>query len=242
MILVPAIDLVGGRCVRLTQGDFARETVYDADPADALAGFAAAGASEAHLVDLDGARAREPRQHELCAALAKQAPLALQVAGGFRSPDHVGRMLEAGIARVVVGSLALDDPDAFAALIDSYGGDRIVLALDVRLDDGVPIVAAHGWLTNTGRTLDEVLRQFGSVRHLLVTDISRDGMLNGPNLPLMRKVASTYPEIALQASGGVAGLADLAALRTSGAARAIVGKAIWERRFTVAQGVAHARR
>jgi phosphoribosylformimino-5-aminoimidazole carboxamide ribotide isomerase len=242
MILVPAIDLVGGRCVRLTQGDFARETVYDADPAGALVSFAAAGASEAHLVDLDGARAREPRQHELFAALADKAPLGLQVAGGFRTADHVGRMLEAGIARVVIGSLALDDPDAFTALIDKYGNDRIVLALDVRLDDGVPIVAAHGWLTSTGRTLDEVLKQFGSVRHLLVTDISRDGMMQGPNLALMRTVAASYPEIELQASGGVAELADLAALSTSGAARAIVGKAIWERRFTVAQGLAHARR
>lgn len=241
MILVPAIDFVGGQCVRLAQGDFSRETVYDTDPADALARFAAKGATEAHLVDLDGARAREPRQHKLFANLAQIVPLALQVAGGFRTPDHVERMLDAGVARVVIGSLALDDPPAFAALIDRYGSDRIVLALDVRLDSGAPIVAAHGWLTATGRTLDEVLKPFSSVRHLLVTDIARDGMMNGPNFRLMRAVASRRPDVALQASGGVAELADLEALRETGAARAIVGKAIWEGRFTVAEGLAHAR-
>lgn len=241
MILLPAIDLVGGRCVRLAQGDFDRVTLYGGDPAEALESFAEAGAREAHLVDLDGARAREPRQHELFAGLAKRAPLALQVAGGFRTSAHVERMLDAGITRVVIGSLALDDPKGFIALIDRYGSDRIVLALDVRLDDGVPIVAAHGWLTSTGRTLDDVLSQFGEVRHLLVTDISRDGMMQGPNLPLMRKIAVSYPDIELQASGGVAGLDDIVALRTSGAARTIVGKAIWEGRFTVAEGVAYAR-
>lgn len=237
MIFLPAIDLVGGRCVRLAQGDFDRETDYSTDPATALADFAASGAIEAHLVDLDGAKARAPRQHDLLATLAANALPTLQVAGGFRTADQVARMLEAGIARVVIGSLALDDPAAFDLLLERFGADRLVLALDIRLDGDVPMVATHGWTTNSGQSLDTVLARFGGVRHLLVTDIARDGMLSGPNLPLMRTVAERYPQIALQASGGVTRLDDLARLRAVGAARAIVGKAIWERRFSVADAV-----
>ena len=241
MILLPAIDLIGGRCVRLQQGDFARETRYSDDSAGALAAFAEAGAEEAHLVDLDGARDRQPRQHHLFAELARSAPLALQVAGGFRTAHQVARMLDAGIARVVVGSLALDDPAAVVGLLERFGPEQIVLALDVRLVGDTPFVATHGWAEDSGRTLAEILGQFPSARHVLVTDIARDGMLEGPNLELMRSLAGLYPAIALQASGGVGQLTDLGALARTGAARVIVGKAIWEGRFTVAQGLAHAR-
>lgn len=241
MILLPAIDLIGGRCVRLQQGDFERQTAYPDDPASALAAFADAGATEAHLVDLDGARDRQPRQHELFIALARSSPLALQVAGGFRTADQVAVVLDAGVARVVIGSLATDDPDAFDGLVDRFGPDRIVLALDVRLDGGTPFVAAHGWTTDSGRTLSDVIGRFDRVRHLLVTDIARDGMLEGPNLELMSAIAEVYPGVALQASGGVASLADLGALARAGAARAIVGKALWEGRFPLAEGLCHAR-
>jgi phosphoribosylformimino-5-aminoimidazole carboxamide ribotide isomerase len=241
MIFLPAIDLVGGRCVRLAQGDFDRETDYSTDPATALDGFAASGVVEAHLVDLDGARARAPRQHELFATLAANSSLELQVAGGFRMADQVGLMLDAGIKRVVIGSLALDDPAAFDGLLNRFGADRLVLALDVRLDGAVPMIATHGWTTDSGQSLDTVLARFGRVRHLLVTDIARDGMLSGPNLPLMRAIAHRHPQIKLQASGGVAQLDDLARLDAAGATRVIVGKAIWEGRFSVAEGVARAR-
>ena len=241
MILLPAIDLIGGRCVRLAQGDFARETSYSDDPAAALAGFAEGGASEAHLVDLDGARAGAPRQHELLASLARQSPLKLQVAGGFRTADQVEAMLDAGVERVVIGSLALAEPDAFSAMLERFGAERLTLALDVRLEDGRAMVATHGWAEGSGRTLDEVLGQFPAVRHLLVTDIARDGMLSGPNVALTNSIVTMHPRVALQASGGVADVANLTALLDAGAARAIVGKAIWEGRFTVAEGVAHAR-
>ena len=241
MILLPAIDLIGGRCVRLAQGDFARETSYSDDPASALAAFAEGGASEAHLVDLDGARAREPRQHDLLIALAARTELGLQVAGGFRTLDQVRRMLDAGIARVVIGSLAVDDPAAFAAMIEDVGADRLTLALDVRLEGGIPMVATHGWTTGSGESLDVVLDRFPQVRHLLVTDIARDGMLDGPNLALAATISEHYPAIEYQASGGVAALADLVDLREAKAARAIVGKAIWERRFSVAEAAKHAR-
>ena len=240
MILLPAIDLIGGRCVRLAQGDFARETTYSDDPVAALASFVDGGATEAHLVDLDGARAGAPRQHELFAILARGTTLKLQVAGGFRTAGQVATVLDAGVARVVIGSLALTDAAAFSAMLDRFGPDRLTLALDVRLEGGAAMVATHGWSSQSGRTLGNVLGQFPAVRHLLVTDIARDGMLGGPNLALMSSILADFPRIELQASGGVAALSDLSALRATGAARAIVGKAIWEKRFTVAQGVAHA--
>jgi phosphoribosylformimino-5-aminoimidazole carboxamide ribotide isomerase len=241
MILLPAIDLIGGRCVRLAQGDFARETEYSADPAAALAGFATQGATEAHIVDLDGARAGAPRQHDLLKALAAGSALNLQVAGGFRDEEQVAAVLDAGVERVVIGSLAVNDPETFRGLLDRFGPDRLTLALDVRVESGEALVATHGWEVGSGRTLGDVLDQFPLVRHLLVTDIARDGMLSGPNLDLMRTIIAAFPAIELQASGGVADLTDLAALHKAGAARAIVGKAIWEGRFSVAEGIAHAR-
>jgi phosphoribosylformimino-5-aminoimidazole carboxamide ribotide isomerase len=240
MILTPAIDLIGGRCVRLKQGDFARQTSYALDPRQVLADFAAAGAKEAHLVDLDGARAREPRQHDLFVGLLRDSPLALQLAGGIRTCPQVERLLDAGAERVVIGSLAVDDPTLFSSMLDRFGGERLTLALDVRLVGGQPVVSTHGWATDSGLNIDTVLGRFPAVRHLLVTDIGRDGMLSGPNLPLLRGIARSYPDIALQASGGVADLQDIAALAVAGAARAIVGKAIWEGRFTVAEGIASA--
>ncbi|WP_324808239.1 1-(5-phosphoribosyl)-5-[(5-phosphoribosylamino)methylideneamino] imidazole-4-carboxamide isomerase [Sphingomonas sp. LY29] len=241
MIILPAIDLIEGRCVRLAQGDFDRETRYSDDPAAALRQFAEGGAVEAHLVDLDGAKAREPRQHDLFVELAADAALKLQVAGGFRTSDQVARVLDAGVLRVVIGSLAIDNSDLFASLLDSFGPDRLTLALDVHIVDGTPMVATHGWKTGSGEALSTVLGRFPTVRHLLVTDIARDGMLSGPNLALMQSILAQFPGIELQASGGVASLDDLDELRDAGASRAIVGKAIWERRFTVAEGVAHAR-
>ena len=150
-------------------------------------------------------------------------------------------MIVGGIGRVVVGSLALTDAATFSAMLSEFGPDRIVLALDVRLVGGWPFVATHGWQRLSGRTIDQVLSQFPSLIHLLVTDIARDGALTGPNVGLMQSIAERYPHTQLQASGGVAALGDLASLRATGATRAIVGKAIWEERFTVAEGVAHAR-
>ena len=241
MKLLPAIDLIGGRCVRLSQGDFSRETSYSDDPVAALADFAKSGAKQAHLVDLDGARAGAPRQHDVLAMLARETPLRLQVAGGVRSRAHVASLIESGVSRVVIGSLALTDPAMVTAMLLDFGPDCITLALDVRIDADVAKVATHGWERGSGRTLDEVLGQFPAVRHLLVTDIARDGMLSGPNVALMRAILINFPQVELQASGGVAKLSDLDALRDAGAAAAIVGKAIWEGRFTVAEGVARAR-
>jgi phosphoribosylformimino-5-aminoimidazole carboxamide ribotide isomerase len=237
MILYPAIDLIDGRCVRLAQGDFARETRYDEEPAAALARFADEGAEWTHIVDLDGAKAKEPRQHDLLATLAESSSLKLQVAGGVRTIDHVAMLLDAGVARVVVGSLAVNDPTAFTIMLDRFGAEALTLALDVRLVGRHAMVATHGWTEGSGKTLDAVLKGFPAVRHLLVTDIGRDGMLSGPNLPLIEAIVDTWPKVELQASGGVARLDDLPHLKQMGAAGAIVGKALWEGRFTIRQAL-----
>jgi len=237
MIIYPAIDLMGGRCVRLRQGRFEDKTAYPADPAEALSGFAEAGATWAHIVDLDGARAGAPQQHGLIADLARGSPVRLQVAGGFRTAGQVAAMLKAGVARVVIGSLAVEQPEIAQQLLEQFGGDRIGLALDVNLVDGTPIVATRGWTRSTSRSLFDIALLHPDARHLLVTDIGRDGMLEGPNIPLMQDVRRRLPDRALQASGGVARLDDISALAATGAAGAIVGKALWEGEVDLAEAV-----
>ena len=234
MILYPAMDLMGGRVVRLSQGRFDEATTYPADPAQALARFAAAGAQWAHVVDLDGARARRPVQHELIASLARGSALDLQVAGGFRTRDQLERMFDAGVGRIVIGSLAVDRPDVVRGFLLEFGDERITLSLDIRLVDGVPIVATAGWTEDSGRSLWDIADLYPEARHLLLTDIGRDGMLSGPNFELLEEAARRFPRLAIQASGGVSSLDDLRRLRTAGA---IVGKALWEGRVDLAEAV-----
>ena len=234
MILYPAMDLMGGRVVRLAQGRFEDSTAYPADPAEALDRFAAAGAEWAHVVDLDGARAREPVQHALLASLARGSALELQVAGGFRSRDQLARMFDAGVGRIVIGSLAVDRPDLVRSFLREFGEDRITLSLDVRLVDGVPLVATAGWTEDSGRGLWDVASLYPEARHLLLTDIGRDGMLAGPNFQLLEEAGLRLPHLAIQASGGVSSLDDLRRLRTAGA---IVGKALWEERIDLAEAL-----
>jgi phosphoribosylformimino-5-aminoimidazole carboxamide ribotide isomerase len=234
MILYPAMDLIGGRIVRLRQGRFDDVTFYDPEPAEALQRFAEAGANWAHVVDLDGARAGAPAQHELLALLAKAAPLKLQVAGGVRSADHVAALLDSGASRVVVGSLAVRDAEATNALLDRFGPDHITLSLDVRVTGGGPMVATHGWQEDSGLSLWDVAARYSQARHLLLTDIGRDGMLEGPNHALLAEAVARLPDLAVQASGGVTSLEDLARLSTAGA---ILGRAMWEGRLDLGQAL-----
>jgi phosphoribosylformimino-5-aminoimidazole carboxamide ribotide isomerase len=238
MIIYPAMDLMAGKVVRLRQGRFDDATTYPADPARALRQFESSGAQWVHIVDLDGARAGEPRQHDLLAGLAKASDLQLQVAGGIRTAGHIARLLEGGVARVVVGSLAVTRPELVRSFIDSFGPERITLSLDVRMADGEPIVATHGWTQDSGLTLWDVAARFPGARHLLLTDIGHDGMLAGPNFDLLEEAGSRLPHLAIQASGGVTSLDDVARLTTAGA---ILGRAMWEGRIDLAEAVRHAR-
>jgi phosphoribosylformimino-5-aminoimidazole carboxamide ribotide isomerase len=238
MIIYPAMDLVGGRVVRLSQGCFDAMTAYAPSPVEALTSFAAAGAEWAHVVDLDGARAGKPVQHELIAELARSVTLNLQVAGGFRERDQLARMFDAGVARIVIGSLAVKQPRMVHDLIDAFGADRIVLSLDVIILGKNPWVRISGWAERTGRSLWEIAANFPQARHLLITDIGRDGMLAGPNVGLYEEIALRLPRLQIQASGGVSSLADLRRLPTAGA---IIGKALWEGRFTLEDALGLAR-
>lgn len=234
MILYPAMDLMDGRCVRLAQGKFDDATVYSPDPAEALGRFAEAGAEWAHIVDLDGAKAGEPRQHALIADLARISGLNLQVAGGFRTADQIARMLDAGVARVAIGSLAVKQPELVQDFLDSFGGDRITLAIDVKLVDGEPLAATSGWTETSRLSLWHVTEYYSEARHILITDIGRDGMMTGPNLPLLEEAVRRLPHLAVQASGGIASLDDLRHLPTAGA---IVGKALWEGKIDLAEAL-----
>jgi phosphoribosylformimino-5-aminoimidazole carboxamide ribotide isomerase len=238
MIIYPAMDLINGRVVRLKQGRFDDVTHYPAAPAEALRQFAEAGAEWAHVVDLDGARAGRPVQHELLAELAGSAPLYLQVAGGFREREQLARMFNAGVARVVVGSLAAKDPETVRRWIGEFGPERIVLSLDVRLVHGTPFVASGGWTEDSGQSLWDVASLYPHARHFLVTDIGRDGMLEGPNVGLYEEIACRLPDAAVQASGGISSIADLAALPTHGA---IIGRALWEGHISLEEAVGLAR-
>lgn len=240
MIVYPAIDLRHGKCVRLSQGRFDRATTYADDPLAVARDFATAGAQWLHVVDLDGAKDGNAAQTDLIRRIAADSGLKVQTGGGIRSEDQINGYLGGGIARVVIGSLALTNPGLVATWLDRFGRDRIVLAFDVRPDDRGWHVTTHGWQKDSGKTLFEVIDEYGAayLRHLLCTDVARDGLLGGPNVGLYREVHALYPKLAVQASGGVASLDDLRALKVAGAAGAIVGKALYEGRFTLAEALA----
>ena len=241
MKLYPAMDLMGGCCVRLAQGAFDRKTVYDAEPAAVLARFLKAGAEFVHVVDLDGAKDPAKRQTALIETLAGTSGLKIQAGGGVRSEADVDGLLAAGAERVVVGTLAVEDPKRFTGLLEHLGGGRLTLALDVSVGpEGVTRVATRGWSRDSGLTADELVTRFSKagLRRVLCTDIAKDGMLAGPNVDLYRRLCRAFPALEVQASGGVRGLEDLLALKESGAHSTIVGKALYEGRLDLAEAVA----
>jgi phosphoribosylformimino-5-aminoimidazole carboxamide ribotide isomerase len=237
MELIPAIDIRHGRCVRLLKGDFAHETRYDVDPLELPVRYAGWGAGWLHIVDLDGAAEGTPVNLDLVRQVRERAPLRVQFGGGIRERASLERAL--GVAdRVVIGSLAVTAPGRVAQWLDEFGAERITLALDVRLDAaGEALVATHGWTRESGTTLGAAIERYREVglKHVLCTDIERDGALSGPNVELYARCARRWPEIALQASGGVRNGPDLQALAATGVAAAISGKALLEGRIDEAE-------
>src|SRR5690242_8115475 len=226
MLLIPAIDLRGGRVVRLYQGDFGTETRYEYSPRELLEKYRALGASWVHVVDLDGACDGVLANREVIVDLTAQRGLKLQVGGGIRSAEVIEDLISSGIERVVIGSAAVERPDDVMAWTSRFGADRICLALDVRHDrHGAPQVRTRGWKSGTAISLWEALDVYpaAAVRHVLCTDIERDGALTGPNLDLYREAVERLPRIGWQASGGVRDAADLDALDRIGAAAAVSG-------------------
>lgn len=234
MLLMPAIDLRNGGCVRLFQGDFDAETRYAQEPAALLERYRALGAPWLHVVDLDGAKHGRLANREIIVALARQGGIKLQVGGGVRTARIVEDLLDGGVERVVVGSAAIESPEEVAGWLDRFGPERICIAFDVRIDDdGEPRPRTRGWTEGSGITLWQALAPFtASLKHVLCTDIARDGALTGPNTALYREAISRFAQLQWQASGGVRDATDLAALDRVGAAAAISGKALLEDRIT----------
>jgi phosphoribosylformimino-5-aminoimidazole carboxamide ribotide isomerase len=231
MRLIPAIDLRAGHCVRLLHGDFAQETRYDADPAALLAKYRDLGADWLHVVDLDGARDGSLGNRAIIVHLAAQKGIQLQVGGGLRNTAAIVQMLDLGVARVVIGSSALTQVEQVRTWLEHFGPEHMTLAFDVRLDaDGTPRVATHGWQRQSELSLWSAVANFtdSQLRHVLCTDVGRDGALTGPNIALYREAARRHPQIQWQASGGIRDARDLHALTEAGAAAAISGKALLE--------------
>ncbi len=237
--VIPAIDLRGGQVVRLKQGDYAQQTTYAADPRELARRYADAGARWLHLVDLDGARSGRLDNLAVIAAIATDG-MAIQAGGGVREEADLQRLFDAGVQRVVVGSVAVRDPARVAAWLAKYGAERLTLALDTRHAEGRWVLPSAGWTEVEARTLDELAPWYAArgARHLLCTDIDRDGMLAGFNLDLYRHLVTSMPQLALQASGGVRSLDDIRAARDAGANAVILGRALLEGSFTVAEALA----
>ncbi|MBD9468048.1 1-(5-phosphoribosyl)-5-[(5-phosphoribosylamino)methylideneamino]imidazole-4-carboxamide isomerase [Pseudoxanthomonas sp. PXM01] len=237
----PAIDVREGRVVRLAQGDYARETRYEGEPLDVALRYAVQGAEWLHLVDLDAARAGGYTLAALLADIAHHTPLKVQTGGGVRKRDDVARIFDAGADRVVIGSLSVREPETVLEWLAEFGSDRITVALDTRRDDaGVWRLPVHGWTETASETLDELATRYAAagLRHLLCTDIARDGMLTGPNLDLYAHLRATVPTLAVQASGGVSALADVNGARDAGCMGIVLGRALLEGRFTLPEALA----
>lgn len=235
-IVYPALDIREGRVVRLLQGDYAQQTTYGDDPLPRAQAFAAAGARWMHLVDLDAARAGGYTLAPLLSLIAAQTGLQVQTGGGVRSRDDVARILDAGATRVVVGSVSVREPDTVMGWLREFGPERLTIALDARqAEDGRWLLPVHGWTETAEDTLDVLAQRYAEagMRHLLCTDIARDGMLSGPNIALYQHLACLLPGVAVQASGGVRDADDVAQAKAVGCGGAILGKALLEGRMTL---------
>ena len=229
-MVYPALDIRAGQVVRLRQGDYACETRYGDDALARCQGFLAAGARWMHLVDLDAARAGGYTLLPLLKSMVATG-MKLQTGGGVRCREDVARLLAAGASRVVIGSLAVREPEQVMRWLQEFGADRITVALDTRQDhDQVWRLPVHGWTETAEATLDEWVHRYSQagLQHLLCTDISRDGMLSGPNLPLYAHLRQLAPGLQIQVSGGARSLADVRAAKQAGCAGIVLGKALLE--------------
>lgn len=239
-MIIPAIDLIDGCVVRLHQGNYGARRDYGEDPLARLQRYQASGAQLLHIVDLTGAKDPKARQIPLLRELLGSLSIPVQTGGGIRSADDVRSLLDAGAARVVVGSAAVKRTDEVAGWMKTFGADKLVLALDVRINKaGNAEVAVSGWQENSGVLMDDLIRAFepAGLRYVLTTDISKDGTLAGPNTALYAKLAQTFPNIDFQASGGIGSLDDIRAVSHTGAAGVIVGRALLEGKFTLEEAI-----
>lgn len=238
--IIPALDLIDGQVVRLHQGDYAKQTTYSDNPIEQFADYVRQGAKQLHLVDLTGAKDPSQRQTALIGDIIEATQCLVQVGGGIRTEQDVADLLAVGANRVVIGSTAVKDREMVKGWFAKYGAEKFVLALDVNINaSGQKIVAISGWQEASGVLLEELIEDFQTVglQHVLCTDISRDGTLAGSNVDLYREICAKYPDICFQSSGGIGSLADIAALKGTGVAGVIVGRALLEGKFTVSEAI-----
>ena len=229
--IIPAIDIIGGACVRLSQGDFGRQETYDVSPVEMACRFAAAGLSRIHLVDLEGAKDGRPRNLKVLSEIRSAVPMEIEWGGGINKEDHVEMALECGADHVVIGSTAVKEPLKFIKWLRKHGGFRIILGADVR--DG--LVAVHGWQESSSLKIADLLDRMvpEGLEEVIVTDISRDGMLEGPSVPLYTSLMKEYPGLTFTVSGGISSMDDIKSLDMLGLPRVIVGKALYRNLITL---------
>ena len=223
--LIPAIDIINGQCVRLTKGDYDQKTVYG-KPLDMALEFERIGFNRLHVVDLDGAKSKHIVNDAVLKAIATETRLTVDFGGGIKTGEDLEKAFAAGAAMVTVGSIAVTKPDLFMGWLEKYGAERMILGADVRHGK----ISINGWKEDSDEDLLPFLRKYvdAGVRHVLCTEISKDGTLSGPAIDLYRRVMDAYPELHLIASGGVSSIDDIKALEAAGIPAVVFGKAIYE--------------
>lgn len=241
MIIYPAIDIKNAQCVRLYQGDFARETIYSDDPIAIAAKFAAQGATWLHIVDLSGADDPSQNQLSLISDIIKETSIKIQTGGGIRTKKQVEALLNIGAERVIIGSMAVKQSKEVLSWISDFGADRIVLALDVIYNhDNQPMITSNAWKNISEYSLFEMIQYYESsgLKHVLCTNISLDGTLSGPDYKLYNQLITKFPNLCSQASGGIHEINDITLLQELGLSGAIVGRALYENKFTLSEVLA----
>lgn len=233
MLILPAIDIYGGNVVRLQQGEFRHPSIYIESPFSAARRIVASGLTDIHIVDLEGAKLGRLTNWGALEEIFADHDASVQVGGGIRTRDEIARLLALGAARVIIGSVAVSDVDLFDGWLREFGADRVMVALDLRENR----IAIRGWQSTVDLHPDQALRRLADlgVRHVICTDIARDGMLTGPNIELYVDLVKRFPELMIQAAGGIGAIAEIDRLATTGVAGAIVGKAWYEDQLTLAE-------
>lgn len=229
--IIPAIDIIEGRCVRLSQGDYAQTKVYDASPVDMAKRYADCGVKRIHVVDLDGAKSSSPRNLKTLEKMAVGADVEIEWGGGIKSEESLRALFDYGATYAIVGSVAAQNQMLFAEWLARYGGERMVLGADVR--DGK--VAVNGWQQEVELTIDDLVGEFlpMGLSQVICTDISRDGMLQGPSFELYTRLQEQYGAVDFTVSGGISAMKDIEQCASLGLRKVIIGKAIYENRITL---------
>lgn len=231
--IIPAIDIIDGNCVRLSQGDYAQKSVYADTPVDMARKYADAGVRRIHLVDLDGAKAGEPCNLKTLEAIAKLGLVDTEWGGGIKSHQHLQSVIDAGAGHAIIGSVAVKEPQLMDQWLRKHGGENIILGADLRKGK----VSVSGWMEDSRLSIHDLMDRFlpRGLREVIVTDISKDGMMSGPNTQLYIDLAKRYPDQIFTVSGGISSMEDIENLNRLGLERVIVGKAIYEGHITLSQ-------